>query len=201
MIVEITSIEFEELHHQHTQVPGWINLSSPDLRVHLQKRNRQTDDAVAPKSAAEHLVHRTLTQERLDDEHKRAERREFFEEPKDHFASKNTVDVVDADVDGEVTVVGDEFDDWDFGFCYDRHVVRDPCTLHCVCEGAKDGDLVHVCHVVGLDDQIYITSKFGLSTAQGKDEEKLTPKANKASSQNSRTAKPSRPGSSSPQPW
>ena len=35
---------------------------------------------------------------------------------------------VDSDVDREVTVVSDKFDDC-FGF---RDVVRDPCTLHCV---------------------------------------------------------------------
>ena len=40
---------------------------------------------------------------------------------------------------------------------YERHV-RDSCALHGVREGAEDGELVHVCHAVGLDDQVYVTS-------------------------------------------
>ena len=86
MVVEIISIELKEPHHQHTQVLRGIDYSSPDLWVHLQKRNRQTNDAVTPESTTEHLVHRTQTQERLDDEHKRTEGRKFFQESEDHSA-------------------------------------------------------------------------------------------------------------------
>jgi hypothetical protein len=52
----------------------------------------------------------------------------------------------------DVTVCGDEFDDGDFRFRCDRHVARDPCALHRIRKNVEDGNLVHVCHTVGLDD-------------------------------------------------
>ena len=72
-------------------------------------------------------------------------------------ASEDAVDLVDIDVDGKVAVGGDKLDDRDSGLRYDCDVIRDSGALHYVCEGAKDSDLVHVCHAVGLDDQIYVT--------------------------------------------
>jgi len=163
LIVEVTSVEFEELHHQHTQVLRWIDLSSPNLRVHLQKRNREANDTVTAQATSVHLIHRTLTQERLDDEHKRTQGRKFLEESENHFASEDASDVVDANVDRKVAVVGDKFDDGHSSFCYDRNVVCDPCTLHRIRQSAEDGDLVHVCHAVGLNDQVYVTGTLELS--------------------------------------
>ena len=126
--------------------------------MHLQKRNRQTNDTVTSQSSAEHLVHRPLTQERLDNEYKRTKSGKFLEEAENHLASKNAIYLVDANVDGNMTVNGDEFDYGDFRFRNDRHVVRDPSTLHRVRKGAEDGNFVHVRHTVGLDDQVYVTS-------------------------------------------
>ena len=48
-------------------------------------------------------------------------------------------------------------------FFLKKNVVCKPCALHRVRQGVQDGDLVHACHGVGLDDQIFITSTFGLS--------------------------------------
>jgi len=126
--------------------------------VHLQKRNGQTNDAVTSQSTAKHLIHRALAQECLDDQHKGTEGWKFLEETEDHFASKNAIDLVYVDVDGKVTVGGDEFNDGDSCFRYDRDIIRDPCALHRVGEGSEDGDLVHVCHAVRLDDQVYVTN-------------------------------------------
>ena len=46
-----------------------------------------------------------------------------------------------------MTMGGDELDDDDFSLYNNRHVVRDPCALHGVREGAEDGNLVHVCRI------------------------------------------------------
>ena len=126
--------------------------------MHLQKRNGQTNDAVASQSAAKHLIHRTLAQECLDDQYKRTEGWKFLEEPEDHFAGKDAISLVDVDVDGKVTVGRDEFDDGYSCFRYDGDVVRNACAFHRVGEGSEDGNLVHVCHTVRLDDQVYVAN-------------------------------------------
>ena len=98
--------------------------------MHLQERNRETDDTVTPQPTTEHLIHRTLTQECFDDEYKRAEYRKLPEKPEDHLSRENAVDVVDADVHCQIPVIGDELDYGDPGFGYNRDIIRDPCALH-----------------------------------------------------------------------
>ena len=94
--------------------------------MHLQKRNRQANDAVTPQSSTEHLVHRALTQERLNDEHERTKGRKFLEKPEDHFSSENAIGLVDVNVDRDAAMDGDEFDDGNSSLRYDRHVIRNP---------------------------------------------------------------------------
>ena len=70
----------------------------------------------------------------------------------------NAIGLVGANVDGDMTVGGDESD---FRFRYDRHVVRGCCALHGVRKGTKDDSFVHVRHAVGSDDEVYVTSALG----------------------------------------
>jgi hypothetical protein len=48
----------------------------------------------------------------------------------------NIIDLVGANVDRNVAVGGDEFDDGDFRF-------RDPCVLRRIRNGTEDGDIIH----------------------------------------------------------
>jgi hypothetical protein len=148
LIVEVQAVELEELEHEDPEVLGRVELATPDLRVLLQKANREAHNAVAPKPAGEDLVHGALREEALHDEHERAQRRERADEVVDHVARGHAVQLVDADVDGEAAVRGYELDDRDFGFCNDRHLVGDARAAERIRERVQDGHFIRVEHRV-----------------------------------------------------
>src|SRR5712671_3216321 len=126
MIVEVEAVEFKELHHQHTKVPRLVDLSSSYLWVHLQEAHCQADNAVAPQSAREHLIHGPLAEKCLGNEYEGPKRRHFGEEPGHYPSHLNPVLLVDRNINGEMAMYRNKFDDGYFCLCNDGHFVRYP---------------------------------------------------------------------------
>ena len=68
--------------------------------TYLKERNDQTDHTIAPKASRIYLVHASLVEEGLDDEHKRLEGREGRDVGVDDLSCRDSVRLVDGDVDG-----------------------------------------------------------------------------------------------------
>lgn len=118
-------VKLEELKHKHAEVAHRVHLASSNLRVLLEEADRQTDDAVAAESAGEHFVHRALAEEALHDEDQSSEGRESTDKVVHHSSGRDTVQLVDADVDSEVAMSRNKFDDGNLCFRDDCHFVGD----------------------------------------------------------------------------
>lgn len=69
--------------------------------TYLQKRDHKTDDRVAAQSTGIHLVHASLAQECLDHQDQLSCARQDIEILIDYFAGRDTVDLVERNVDIE----------------------------------------------------------------------------------------------------
>lgn len=130
VVTEVDTVQLEEIHHENTEVLGWIYLAAPDLGMLLQETNRQANDAIAAQPASVHLVHLSLAQEGLRDEHKPTQRRKLVEETSDHVAGLDTIRLINADIHGEPSVASDELDYRDFGLRDDGDFVGYAGPLH-----------------------------------------------------------------------
>ena len=106
----------------------------------------KADDAVAPKTAGENLVHASLTEERLDDQHQAPQCWKLLDEHLHYFSCLDPVHLIDAHVDGEAAIRSYEFDDGHLRFGYDGDFVGDPSSLDDICERVQHRGLVAVSH-------------------------------------------------------
>lgn len=103
--------------------------------MHLQEAYSQADDTVTSQASGEHLVHASLAQEGLDDQDETAKSRKFGKKPLDHLTSCDSVNLVDANVDGEAAMSRYEFDNGDLRFRDNGNFVRDSSSLDRVRQG------------------------------------------------------------------
>src|SRR6267142_1700522 len=116
MVIEVETIIFEKLHHQHTQVPRRIDLSPSYLRMHLQEAHRQADDAVASQTAREHLVHGPLAEKCLCNEHECSKSGQFGEKARHSFPHSHPFLWVDKNIEGKGAMCLKNFDEGYFPF-------------------------------------------------------------------------------------
>jgi len=129
MVIEVEAIKFKKFHHQHTQVARRIDLSPPYLRMHLQKAHSQADDAVAPQTACEDLVHGPLAEKCLGDKYEGSKSGQFGQKSRHHSSHFYSILLVDRNIDGEVAVFGNKFDDGYFCLGDDSHFIGYPCAF------------------------------------------------------------------------
>ena len=146
MIIEVGTIELEELHHKHTEVLRRVDLAPPDFRVHLQEADSKANDTIAAEAPCEDLVHAPLAEKAFDDENEASEGRQFPEELFDHLARVDSVALINGYVDGKPSVGRGKFDNGNLGFCNDRNPVRYPSSLHDIRKGMEDRSLGHPHH-------------------------------------------------------
>lgn len=63
--------------------------------THLQKADHQTNDRITPQPARVNLIHRPLTQKRLDHQDELSSARQYVEVLVDDLSSRNTVCLVE----------------------------------------------------------------------------------------------------------
>lgn len=92
--------------------------SLPLRRVHtyLQKANNHADDAVAAKTAGEHLAHATLTEKMLRYHDQWANGRHPSEPVVDISGGSDTITLIDANVHAILAVGANKLDNGDLGF-------------------------------------------------------------------------------------
>lgn len=130
VIVEIPTIQLEKLDQKRAQVLLWIQLAPPQLWMDLQKTDNEADHSIRPQTPGEDLVHRSLGEKGFDDDDELPRTGQSGEKAVDDSSRGDPVGLVERNIDVDLALVGDEFDDGYSGFTDNSDRVGDSPGFH-----------------------------------------------------------------------